>query len=800
MASLVLSSGIARSQAAPVSARSVPLLLPSAIAYDAAGNLYIAEIQGNAIRKVDSSGLITRVAGDGSEGFSGDGGPATAAQLDSPQGLAIDAAGNIYISDSRNHRIRRIDAVSGLIETVVGTGVAGFSGDGGPPIAATFNLPRAICLDPTGKQLYIADSRNHRIRHVDVAAQTIETYAGSGVQGFSGDGGPASAAALDSPESIAIDTSGNLLVADTQNGRVRLISAGTRIIQTIAGSGASSIAQLARPRGLTVDAQGNLFIVDSGNDRVLRVDHQTGAISVAVGSTTQGFGGDGSPASAAALDSPRALAFTPGGLLSIADTSNERVRQLLAAPALTTPIQTVAGLGVTVPGIFNLSAPAVEAYGSASITASLSADALASGQVTFLNVGDSSNTALGTTPLVADTAALDLPTLPVGQHRIMATYSGDDTHGAAQTPVFLLTISPRALRASANPVTAVYGSPLPQLSGTIEGLLPQDAAKASVSFTSSATASSTAGTYPVTATLSGPAASNYILQVAPANLVITQAASSVLLRNAAPDGTFTGALVVQVNTSTSGTPTGSITLLDGATSLQQVALSNGAANLSASNLGSGTHQLTAAYAGDTNFLPSTSPALTTGVASGASSDFSIAASVPSSQILAAGSSVSSTVSLQMSGPALNSPVALTVTGLPNFTTASFSPAYIPPGTTGTAVAQLTITSTASQVASLRSSEAGNWPSLAVGLPLPLLLCLARKRRHPGPSLSIAFAAVLLLCSITPLVGCGDRINPEPKDASSLQSYTLSITGTATSNSGATLKHSATLIVQTAATQ
>ncbi len=528
MTFFVLSSGMAWAQAAPVSARSVPLLLPSAIAYDSAGNLYIAETEGNAVRKVDSSGLITRIAGDGSEGYSGDGGPAIAAQLDSPQGLAIDAANNIFISDSRNHRIRRIDALSGVIQTIAGSGVPGFSGDGGSPLTATFNLPRAICLDPTGKQLYIADSRNHRIRHVDLSAQTVETYAGSGVQGFSGDGGPAIAAALDSPESIAIDPAGNLLVADTQNALIRRVSAGTRIIQTIAvpGASATATAQLARPRGLTADPQGNLFIADSGNNRVLRVDHQTGAISVAGGSTTQGFGGDGSPAIAATLDSPRALAFTPGGLLSIADTSNERVRQLLAAPAFTTPIQTVAGLGVTVPGIFNLSAPAVEAYGSASITASLSSDALASGQVTFLNVGDSSNTALGTTPLVADTATLNIPTLPVGQHRIMATYSGDNTHGAAQTPVFLLTISPRGLRVSANPTTAVYGSPLPQLSGTIDGILPQDAANVSVSFLSSATASSPAGSYPVTATISGPAASNYTLQFAPVNLVISQAASS----------------------------------------------------------------------------------------------------------------------------------------------------------------------------------------------------------------------------------------------------------------------------------
>ena len=155
---LVCASHIAQSQGTPVPARTVPLLLPSAIAYDTSGNLYVAETQRHTIRKIDTLGNITTVAGDGTEGFSGDGGPATSAQLSSPQGLAIDSTGTLYLADSGNHRIRRIDAASKVIQTVAGDGRAAFAGDGGPATGASLSRPTSLAIDASGTNLFISDT------------------------------------------------------------------------------------------------------------------------------------------------------------------------------------------------------------------------------------------------------------------------------------------------------------------------------------------------------------------------------------------------------------------------------------------------------------------------------------------------------------------------------------------------------------------------------------------------------------------------------------------------------------------
>ncbi|HEY1731607.1 MAG TPA: hypothetical protein VGG15_07650, partial [Terriglobales bacterium] len=217
---------------AQTQATAVPLILPSAIVYDAAGDLYLAETGGHVIRKVDPAGLITTVAGTGTQGYGGDNGPATAARLDSPQGLALDA-NYLYIADTHNQRIRRLDLTTGLITTVAGS-TAGFSGDQGMATAAQFNLPTALAVDAS-HNLYIADTMNHRIRKITAATGLIATVGGNGTQGFSGDNGPATAAAIDSPSGLAVDVAGDLYIADTHNHRVRKIDAASGIITTIAG-------------------------------------------------------------------------------------------------------------------------------------------------------------------------------------------------------------------------------------------------------------------------------------------------------------------------------------------------------------------------------------------------------------------------------------------------------------------------------------------------------------------------------------------------------------------------------------
>src|ERR1039458_8347149 len=223
--------------------------------------------------ELSAAGVVTTVAGNGVQGFAGDNGPAIAAELDTPMGLAVDATGNLYIADSHNHRVRVVTAATGVIATVAGTGAAGFFGDGGPAKAAMLDLPTALALDSAGN-VYVADTDNHRIRRIAAATGKIATVAGNGVEGFAGDAGPATAASIDSPSGLAVDAAGNLYLADTHNGRVRAGAAATGGISTLAGVGAvggnvqafggdggpATAAGMVLPRGLTLDAAGELYI------------------------------------------------------------------------------------------------------------------------------------------------------------------------------------------------------------------------------------------------------------------------------------------------------------------------------------------------------------------------------------------------------------------------------------------------------------------------------------------------------------------------------------------------------------
>lgn len=788
-----------------VPARAMPLLLPGAIAFNARGDLYIAETQRSQIRVVDTLGNISNFAGNGIQGFSGDGASALSANLNSPQGLAVDLDGNVYIADTGNNRVRRVDAVSGAIRTVAGNGIAVFTGDQGSAVEASLNLPRSICLSATGNGLYIADTRNHRIRFVDLTSGIVRTFAGSGVQGLSGDGGPARSAALDSPDGVALDPDGNLYIADTGNRRVRQISAATNVISTVIAPDpvpkaaavapsitTSNLPSLARPRAVASDPAGNLYIADSGNHRLLRLDHSTGSLSVAAGDITQGFSGDGGAAIAASLDSPRAVTLSPGGLVSIADSGNQRVRQLLSQPAPATLIRTIAGLGVVIPGSFSLSAPAVTAYGSGSLRATLNASAPATGQVTFLDLAEPFGGVVGTSLLVANSAVASTSGLSAGQHRFLATYAGDSTHAAAQTPVTVVQVSPLGLIASPASATMSYGSPVPVLGGSLFGLLPQDAARVSASFSTSASSKSAVGNYPVSVALSGSGALNYLLQPGHADLVITQAASLTVLHNDALDGISTDAFHVQVSSTTSGTPSGSVTLLDNGAALQKSALTSaGSAAFSQLALSPGTHTLGAIYSGDGNFLPSSSPPLAASIALTPVADFTIAAISPSSQILLPGGSVTYNFIVHRTGSELPSPITLSILGMPAFTTSSFSPAYLPPGSPSATLA-LTVTSLASSA--MRSP--GNRPPSALALSFPLLAVLLLRTLTPKKRGALTLTAALLALSLAPaLSGCGDRTNAAAGSGNSLQSYNLAVTGSATDIKGAPVVHAVNLVLQ-----
>ncbi len=325
-------------------ATSARLSVPHSVAVDASGNLYIAD--NNRIRRVDATGRITTVAGTGEYGYDGDDKPATLARINYPLGVAVDPAGNVFIADSANHRLRRVDA-TGLITTVAGTGEAGYDSDNEPATSARINYPEGVAVDPAGN-LYIADAGNNRIRRVDATGR-ITTIAGTGEFGYDGDDKPATAARLYSPSGVTVDAAGNAYIADIGNHRIRRVDATGRI-ETAAGTGDASydgddkpatLARLNNPAGVAVDALGNIYIADANNDRVRRVD-ATGLITTVAGTGKLGYDGDDKPAASARVFYPEGVAVDAAGNLYIADRGNERIRRVDATGRITT----IAGTGV----------------------------------------------------------------------------------------------------------------------------------------------------------------------------------------------------------------------------------------------------------------------------------------------------------------------------------------------------------------------------------------------------------------------------------------------------------------------
>jgi hypothetical protein len=311
-------------------APSATLHNPADVAVDAGGDVFLADSANNRIRKLTPAGTISTLAGNGTAGFSGDGGPATSAALNSPFGVAVDAGGDVFLADYRNQRLRKVTP-AGTISTFAGNGTQGFSGDGGPATGAQLNGPFGVAVD-AGGDVFLAESGNQRIRKVTPAG-TISTIAGNGTQGFSGDGGPATRAQLFNPEGIAVDASGDIFIADSGNNRLRKVTpAGA--ISTFAGTGTQGFsgdggpatsAALNNPFGVAVDAGGDVFLGDSGNNRIREVT-PAGTISTLAGNGTFGFSGDGGPATSAALAGPIGVAVDASGNVFIADTSNNRIR------------------------------------------------------------------------------------------------------------------------------------------------------------------------------------------------------------------------------------------------------------------------------------------------------------------------------------------------------------------------------------------------------------------------------------------------------------------------------------------
>jgi len=299
---------------------------------------------------IHAQGLISTVAGNGLVGSSGDGALAINAKLNNPASICLDDTGNIYIADEYNNKIRKVSASTGKIITIAGTGTTGFSGDSALAINAQLYYPIGICLDQAGN-IYIADCLNNRIRKITVSTGIITTVAGNNFSSYSGDGVLATATSLYHPSGVCVDVSGNIFIADYANNRIRKVTKATGLISTIAGTGTAGYfgdgglatsSKLCLPNGVAVDGYGNIYIADLGNYRVRKIDATTGNINTIIGNGSYGFSGDGGPATSAELNGPENISLDAYGNVFVADISNNRIRKYTVADG---NINTIAGNG-----------------------------------------------------------------------------------------------------------------------------------------------------------------------------------------------------------------------------------------------------------------------------------------------------------------------------------------------------------------------------------------------------------------------------------------------------------------------
>ncbi len=776
--SALLPTLTARAQVSPST-----ILQPSGVAFDAAGNLYFADASRNQVFESTLAGTLVLIAGNGTQGFAGDGAAASAAELNHPESIAIDSTGTLYVADTGNQRIRSV--TGGIITTVAGTGNAAFTGDNGPAIAAALHTPTALSIDSSGA-LLICDTGNQRIRRI--SSGIITTIAGNGTQGFSGDSGPAAAAQLDSPSGITSTPDGRIYLADTHNDRIRLISNG--IITTIAGTGvrgfsgdngSATSARLALPHGLIFTSGGNLVFADSNNQRIRQIDPQ-GTITTLIGNGVQGLPADATPGATASLDTPRSVAISAFGSTTFTDAPAHTLHELVAAANLYRPA------GLTTPprtSVVSLSLPTA-AYGQTAVSVTVSGSAgIPQGTIQIFQ----GSTVVATAQLISGSASITLPTLFTGSYTLTAAYAGDGINPAAVSAPAVLTVSQAVATATANAATTTWGQPIPPLTGTLTGILPQDAPNVAVTFSTSANQLSPPGIYPVTASLSGTSSSQYTLVLSPhsGSLNILQAPTTTIIQPLAQTS-YAGlplilSATVTPDRATPTGPSGIVTFLDGSTPIATTTLTAGVATSVYLSPAAGIHSITASYSGDTDFSPSTSLATTASV--GAMPDFTLTTSGSSTQTVTAGSSATYKLAVSPQTTPFTGVVSLSVSGLPTNAIASFSPAQVVPGGSSVPVI-LTIQTPPAKVMVLPQTGHHNQNILYAILLLPWFIrVFSRRRSLRRPHLLCIGASILL-------AGCGDRVTPV--GSLNATSYNLTVTATSTNLAGATVTHSVQLLL------
>ena len=518
------------------SALKATLNYPSDVAADTAGDVFVLDMYNDRVRTVNlATGMISAFAGNGTQGCTGNNSPATAAEFRlSSEGVAVDGSGNVFIADANNNRVCEVDHSTGMISTIAGTGTAGFGGDGGPATSALLNFPMGVAVDATGHYLYISDHNNRRVRCVDLTSHKITTVAGDGSLAPSSDGGLATATAIGLNAGIALDTSGNLFIAD-EYGVVREVNLLTDIITTVAGGGTSGLgdggpatsASLSSPFGVAADAEGDLFIADQGHHRVREVNLATTIITTVAGTGTNGHNGDGGQAGAAEVSIPIGLAVDSQGDLFVADTGNNLIREVQPG-CLVTIAQATNNTVVTC-------SVSPSYYGqSITFTATVapSGSAVPTGTVQFKI--DGSNVGSPQT-LSGGVATYTTSTLAVGSHSVVAVYSGDTNFTNGTSPTFNETVS------KATP-TITWGTPAPIAYGTALSSTQLDAS-ASVGGTYSYSAALgtvlQAGTQSLSATFTPTDTTDYTTATAAVTLNISPAVltADVSIGNKCYDGT-----------------------------------------------------------------------------------------------------------------------------------------------------------------------------------------------------------------------------------------------------------------------
>ncbi len=343
---------------------------PRYLSFDKRGNLFFGDIGNNRVREINNSDTINTISGDGMPGYNGNNIAALSSQLSNPTNIVSDDSGNIYVSDNGNNMIRKVDAASGKILKIAGTGRGGYGGDGGPAGKALLSGPLGMAINDSG-DIVFADEYNERIRKISHSTNTITTIAGNGSAGYAGNGGEATSAKLFYPADIAIDSKGDIYIADMINDRIREVNT-FGIMKLTAGNGYNSnnwgggfsgdggsaiIAELDQPQSVAFDNSGNLYIADTWNYRVRKVDMSNGIITTVAGNGTWGYSGDGGPATAAQISPPTCIRFDPYGNLYIADFYNNAIREVSVWDS---SITTVAGTGTQNYG--GDGGPAISAY------------------------------------------------------------------------------------------------------------------------------------------------------------------------------------------------------------------------------------------------------------------------------------------------------------------------------------------------------------------------------------------------------------------------------------------------------